>query len=330
MSALELTTQLNAMVDRAPGLPDLFAHRLGAMAAARWRSQGRRLPAPLAEEEHFATVVAVATPVLLERILDACDGPVMLLKGPEVASHYPEPRLRTYHDLDVLVEDASAAHRALIAAGCRVGWDRASEHHELPLVFPDLPLVIEVHRRAKWPAGTAAPPASDLLSHAVPAGDGSRAVTLPPALHAVVVAAHAWAERPLRRALDLVDVQALLVGQDREQASAAAADWGVDRVWETTLAASEALFGRRPQPWTLRTWARNVPAMRQQRRLEAVLERVLAPFSALPPVPAARVGTTNLLHSVVPRRGRVPRHLRVALEHPAMAGEGTKRTALRP
>jgi hypothetical protein len=33
---------------------------------------------------------------------------------------------------------------------------------------------------------------------------------------------------------------------------------------------------------------------------------------------------------VVPRRGRVPRHLRVALEHPAMAGEGTKRTALRP
>src|SRR4051812_46856019 len=137
VSDAELASRLALMVDRAPGLPDLFAHRLGAIAAAHWRRCGRELPAPLLEEERFATVAGLAARLLLSRILDAYDGRVMVIKGPEVAARYPAPDLRTYHDLDVLVEDSGAAQRALLAAGCRVGWDRGSTHHELPLVFPD-------------------------------------------------------------------------------------------------------------------------------------------------------------------------------------------------
>jgi hypothetical protein len=322
LSDAELLARLGAMVDRAPTLSDLFAHRLGAIAAARWRASGRALPEPLLEEERFAAVTEFATPVLLNRILDVCDGPVMVLKGPEVAARYPEPRMRVHHDLDVLAEDSAAVQRALLAAGCKVGWDRGSEHHELPLVFPDLPLVIEVHRTAKWPAQTIAPPTAELFARAVPARACEGALALPPALHAVVVAAHAWTERPLRRALDLIDVQVLLRDGGREEATAAAAAWGIGAVWDATLTAGDALLGRRPLPWTLRTWARHVPHVREQRRLEAVLERVLAPFVALPPAAATGVAAAGLVHSLVPRRGRVPRHLRAALEHPALASEG--------
>src|SRR4051812_21537209 len=169
VSDAELASRLAVMTDRAPGLPDLFAHRLGAVAAAHWRRCGRELPAPLLEEERFATIVELAAPLLLSRILDACEGPVMVLKGPEIAARYPFPRLRPFHDLDVLVEDSKAAHAALLAAGCRIGWDRGSAHHELPLVFPDLPIVIEVHGRVKWPAGVRAPATSDLFARTVPA-----------------------------------------------------------------------------------------------------------------------------------------------------------------
>src|SRR5689334_15820337 len=75
LSETELTSQLADLVARAPSLPDLFAHRLAAVAAVHWRSAGRTLPTALLEEERFATVVELAAPLLLGRIVDAYRGP---------------------------------------------------------------------------------------------------------------------------------------------------------------------------------------------------------------------------------------------------------------
>jgi hypothetical protein len=307
--------RLEELASRAPALTDVFFHRLGAVEAARRRDAGLALPDPLLAEERFAAIAAIAGQVVRGRIREAYDGRMLILKGAEVARRYPDPALRPSHDLDLLVDDPAAAQQALLAAGCEVGWHRASSHHELPLVFPDLPLVIEVHRAPKWPAGIAPPPAAELLDAGEPV-DGYLA--LPPAEHAVVVAAHAWAERPLGRVMDLADVQVLLGDADPGAAAGIAAAWGLDRIWAATLAAIDAVLDAGPSPAPLRTWARHTPAVREPTRPERIAARIAAPFWALPPREAARAATGSVVAAAHDLRAGHARGSRAAAEHPAL------------
>ena len=79
---------------------------LGASCLRTW-SQPSAWPPPR----------AMAAPALLERIRTATEGPLLLVKGPEVARLYPDPALRCFRDLDILVPDAPATQRQLLAAG---------------------------------------------------------------------------------------------------------------------------------------------------------------------------------------------------------------------
>lgn len=288
-AAAGLTERLHALIDRAPSAKALVYHRLAALAAPRWRALGRAVPETFADEEQLGAVCTIAAPAALERIAAIVPGPLLLLKGPEVARHHPAPHGRPYRDLDLLAEDPRAAFEALVAAGASVTKEVAPGHHEPPLVFDDLPLVIEVHRLPKWPAGLVPPPPAELFAAAVPApwGDG-RILTLPPARHAIVVAAHAWAHRPLRRILDLVDVAVLLRDGDRSDAWPAARSWGAERLLTATVAAADAVLGDGRRPFALRSWARDLPAVRERGPGESLLESYLAPFSGLPALPAAR------------------------------------------
>ena len=79
---------------------------------------------------------------------------MILFKGMEVAARYPDPALRVFHDLDILVPDSAAAQARLIAAGFEeVGEPEIYEdiHHLRPLRSPGLPIVVEVHHAPKWP-----------------------------------------------------------------------------------------------------------------------------------------------------------------------------------
>ena len=101
---------------------------------------------------------ALAVPPLLERVRAACDGPLVVMKGPEVAARYAEPSTRPFRDLDLLACDAAAVQRSLLDAGFQVAGEPelyVDIHHLRPLYWPGLPLVIEVHQRPKWPAGLA-------------------------------------------------------------------------------------------------------------------------------------------------------------------------------
>jgi Uncharacterised nucleotidyltransferase len=318
-----LWTRVDSFVERAPRTEDLLHHRLAAIAAGRRDSPERSGYSALEDEERFAAWVALAARAVLDRVLTLYDKPVMVLKGPELACRYPDPRFRPYHDLDLLVEDSASAQRALLAAGCRPAREHAVPHHESPLVFPDLPLVIELHHRLKPLEFARLPDARRLLGDAVPSRWDPRVLAPPPAQHAALVAAHAWDERPLRRIIDLVDVELLLTESGRDSAADVARVWGLERVWDCTLAAVDALFHGGAVPWTVRTWARNLPAVRERRRAEDLLTRMLAPFGAFPPRRAARVSVRNLL--AVPR-GRSgaswPGSLRRApYDHPALAGD---------
>ena len=265
-------------------------HRLAGIAACKWRVQGRRLPPPILAEEHFASVAALAARVAMSRIVDTVDDPMMVLKGPEVASRYPDPAMRPYHDLDLLVEDSDAAHRALVGAGCTVISERPSPHHELPLAFGDLPVMIELHRAPKWPWWLTAPSTEELFASAIPSTWAGAGALAPSAEHhAVLLAAHSWAHGPLSRLRDLVDVEVMLAGADESTTRDVTERWGLEHIWAATRAAALTVLHGAPAPTTLRTWARNLPRVRRRSRTEDLIASWIAPFSALPPRRAARV-----------------------------------------
>lgn len=282
-----LWDRVDRLVDRAPRLSDLRAHKLHLVAARRWRRGGRTADPMLVQDERAAGVVSLAVPLVLERARDAYDGRMIVMKGPEAAAAYPDPLLRPFKDIDILVDDAPAAQRALLGAGFReVGDERlfVDIHHLRPLHWPGLPLVIELHARPKWVDWASAPPLAELLGAAIPSASGIDGVdALRPCEHALVLAAHSWAHEPLRRLLELVDVAAVAALADPAEIEAVARRWGVTRLWLTTARSVDSvLFGGR-RPIALRVWARNLVEVRERTVLESHLEHWLSPFSVLSP-----------------------------------------------
>jgi hypothetical protein len=145
-----------------------------------------------------------------------------------------------------------------------------------------MPFVIEVHERPKWVDGLPAPALEELFAAAVPGANGVEGIqTLSPAHHALVLAAHAWAHVPLRRLLDIVDVAAVSQGVEEDELRKLARAWGLGKLWRTTDAAVQSLLYNGPMPICVRTWARNLPLVRERSVLESHLERVFASFWAL-------------------------------------------------
>src|SRR5690242_7542951 len=91
-------------------------HGLGPLAARRLRLLEETVPEQLAREERAARTGRLVVPALLARIREAYDGPLLLMKGPELISHYPD-QARRLRDLDLLAGDAQRAQEALLAAG---------------------------------------------------------------------------------------------------------------------------------------------------------------------------------------------------------------------
>ena len=237
--------------------------------------------------------------------------------------------MRPSHDLDLLVEDSAGVFAALRAAGCVVlPSNEPAPQHERPLAFPDLPLSIELHRTPKWPAWAGPPPVAELFGEAVPSRVGGDVLAPRPAHHAVLLAVHSWAHRPLARILDLADVAVMLHEAGRSEADAVARRWGVERIWGATVRAIDALFDGAAEPWTLRTWARNTPRVSRPTRGQELLERCLSPFAALPPRDATRVGLAAVAAMLGERMtpGHAERLRRLRPEHPAVAAARERRS----
>jgi Uncharacterised nucleotidyltransferase len=304
----DIWASVDRLIDRGPTLPGLRAHRLHLLAARRWSALGRPLPPDLMAEARTSGLFALVAPMILERARAAYDGPMVLMKGLEVAALYPDPALRPFQDLDLLVGNAAEAHRALISAGfqpvAKPDAYYADRHHLRPLCWPALPLVVEIHKRPEWPTWAAPPATEDLLSASIPASvsvDGLQ--TLAPSHHALVLAAHSWAEAPLRRALDLVDIVAVSAGENRDELGRLARRWDIGGVWETMRAAADALLFEAPAPWSMRLWARDLLCVRDRTVLENHVGRLASTFWALPPRRALRASTQALVQEVRPAPG---------------------------
>lgn len=279
--------RLEDTVGAARSVDALRRHGVELIAARALRRRGRPVPDELVADERSAAIREVTVPLLLKRVRAAYDGTLMLMKGPEVAAHYSEPMLRPFGDVDLLVDDADAAHRALLAAGfVELGEIARPEgiHHVSPLVWPTLPLAVELHRKPNHPAWLAPPTTAELLELTEPSATGVVGLSAPvPAAHAVLLAAHSWAHEPLRRLLDLIDVTVVLESEeDRSLARELAFRWGLGGVWRTTIAAADALLRRSESAPPLQIWARHLAAVRERTVFETHLTRWAGPLCGLP------------------------------------------------
>ncbi len=290
------------------GVEALRRHGLHLIAAHARCARGEPLHPELRREQQRAAARALAAPVILRRACDAFDGPFLLMKGPEIAARYPQPTMRPYIDLDLLVDDPEGARAELLRAGFSEVGDPAryaGAHHLRPLVWPELPLPIELHRTINHPSWLRPPATAGLLACSQPSAIGVHGLrALPPGAHALVLALHGWAHEPLRRLLDLLDVAvALEGGRGRDPASELARDWGVRRLWQTTLNAVDALLYGRGDTFALRVWARHLRQLRERTVLEGHMARFAGPACGSPShLPRALVAAAGAFTAAAGRK----------------------------
>ena len=292
-AASPLWRSVDRLLARAGDVDGLRAHKLA--------------PLVVHDEQRAASVGAMLAPALVQRIRDAADGELLLLKGPEVAALYPAAG-RRFSDVDVLARDAGAVQAALLRAGF-VEDEQAVElddhHHLHPLRLPSIWLGVEVHSAPNWPLGAmAGPPLGEIFAAAVPSVLGIDGVSAPSrAHHALLLAAHAWRHQPLHVLRDLLDVAVLAEGLPRSELDETARRWGIARVWRTTQAALDAIFYAGPEPLPLRLWARHLKDVRPETVLEEHLQRWLHPFWERPLGPALRDSLAMVRRDLVPAPG---------------------------
>jgi Uncharacterised nucleotidyltransferase len=243
------------------------------------------VPEALKAEVRRSAVSMLAVRPLLERIRAGCAGPIVLMKGPELAIHYPGSA-RGFLDIDLLVPEASRVHEQLKSAGFIETGDAElfhRLHHLRPLRWPDLPVPVEIHQRPKWPERLPPPATIAIFRAAVPSGLCVDGILAPePAQHTLLVAAHAWAHQPLRTLRDLIDIRALSTSAGRAAIEQTAGMWGLTHLWRTTDRVTDAVLAG-TQPRMVPSWARHLREMRERTVLENHLQAWLSPFSSLPP-----------------------------------------------
>jgi len=240
---------------------------------------------------------------VLDRVRAALEGPIVLFKGPEVAARYPDPVLRPFGDLDLLVPDPTAAQARLLQTGFTIVGSRRAGHHLAPVALPNSPLWVELHRSVPWPRALHPPPTEDLIASAIPAAVGCDGILAPPShVHALLLAAHSWHHTPLRRLLDLVDVAVLAEEGDRSEMASLVETWGLSRVWNTTNQALDALFDTESgASWPLGLYgARHLPAVRERTVAECHFARWQGALTATTRSAALHALTTTFLRDVRP------------------------------
>jgi hypothetical protein len=283
------------------------AYGLELLAQQIRRERGEAVSPRLQYVEQLGAIHLLVAEDLLRRVRAACEGPMLLIKGLEVALRYPDPVLRPFGDLDLLVPDTRALQRSLLAVGFEEVMDPElfiDIHQERPLALAGSPLAIELHKWPKWPDFLKRPPVEEFFAVAVESRSGVDGILrLPDAHHAVVVAAHAWTHGPLNHMRQLLDVAILAEGVPRAELHGIAEDWGIERIWRTTINCADSLFGDAPRPAAERIWARHLRPLRERTVAESHLEKYLSPFWAYPAPMAVQVSASMLRARLRPAQG---------------------------
>jgi hypothetical protein len=273
----DLWTALDRIIAAAPDAAALRTHGLGPIAAWRMRERGESVPPEIERLALGAAYASVTAAPLLQKVVDILQEPVLVLKGPEVARHYPERTLRTYGDLDILVADLPSAERRLIDAGfteLMPGKKVEGHHHDSPLGFGVMALMVELHRDPGWLRWLTPPSDSELFFSALPSSTGvAGAYTLPPEQLALFLASHAWRHGPYTSLIHLIDIELLRQQTDPLEMTALARLWGIEKVWFSLCAMIDwYLYQEGAPPNSVhRWWARHLADTRERTLLEFYL-----------------------------------------------------------
>jgi hypothetical protein len=300
-----LWSSVEALIDSA-SIDGILAHKLGPLAAGRCRAAGEPVPEVFAAEERIASLAAMIADPVLRRIREVGDGPMVLLKGPEVAALYP-PNGRRFGDIDVLTPNASGLHRSLREHGfveMETPFDHGEHHHLVPLRWPVVPLYVEVHSAPNWPQGLSSPSVAEILEAAVPSVVEIEGFSAPSrAHHALLFAAHAWVHEPLKTLRDLIDVAVLAAEEDPADLGRGATSWGLGRIWRTTWRAIDALFFDGPPSTAVQIWARHLARVQERTVFETHLQAALHPFWERPFAPALAKSLGAIRADLLPAQG---------------------------
>src|SRR4051794_39191940 len=108
----DLSAGVNRLIDSGPPMEGLVFHRLHLLAARRWAERGLPVGGALAVDEMLMGRRMELIRSALETLRERHDGRIVVLKGPDVAAHYPDPALRPTGDVDVLVDSPEVAYRS--------------------------------------------------------------------------------------------------------------------------------------------------------------------------------------------------------------------------
>jgi hypothetical protein len=239
------------VIDRCPNVAALRYHGLAAIAAVHRRATS---------DEHLAEVDADLAQnaaaglqglEAVRAVREVVDGPLLLMKGLDVARLYPDPSLRRLRDVDMLVSDPDGTQWRLICAGFRETRGPGVEvdsrdrllHQLCPLQAPGLWIPVEIHRTPHWPFWCRPPSYEELIGDAEPSTVALDDVVTPRLEHhALIVLAHAWAGQPFEQFAQLLDVAVLLEKCDARDVVGVARRWRLERALDVARATIDCLL----------------------------------------------------------------------------------------
>src|SRR3954451_22833686 len=85
--------RLLGIIDQNPGTVGLRHHGLAPLAVAHWTGQGRTVPPELHSDRAAQAAAGMEAGELLRALRSSTSGPILLIKGLEVAARYPDTTL---------------------------------------------------------------------------------------------------------------------------------------------------------------------------------------------------------------------------------------------
>jgi hypothetical protein len=163
---------------RSHGVAPLLFWQLGQGASdgTSERAAPPEVVSDLREDLYTAAAQGIRAEAQLSRVLGTLSRvgiPAIVVKGAALGAFYPDPVLRLYGDIDIMVkrDHLDAAEQALNAVGYRCfaskGWWLQRFHHLPPMVNDAGGLLVELHWRLDYEVEKGRLPSEDLWARAV-------------------------------------------------------------------------------------------------------------------------------------------------------------------
>ncbi len=198
---------------------------------------------------------------VLHRIRRSTRHPLLLLKGLQVGSLYPQLWMRDLGDIDILTTAPDDVYRDLVGVGFEPrNIANIKTHHQLPPLWNhEFHLSVEVHRRPNTGQFPQFVTPEQVFAESTESRVEIEGIRGPSVEHEFSLhLAHSWSDRPIGRARDIIDLTLLAGALQRQTAAETARSYHLNRVWKATVQARSALLENEGASLVLRRATRHL------------------------------------------------------------------------